>query len=609
MARFDEAFIQAVREKSEIVDLVSEYVRLEKRGGRYWGLCPFHSEKTPSFSVRPDAQVYHCFGCKASGDVITFVREKERLEFTEALEFLARRAQVPIPQPERTPEQAAAAQGREQVLKALEFAAQFYQYHLRRTAPGRQALSYLYGRGLTDEIIDRFRIGYAPQGWDQLLRSAQRRGIAPPTLVDAGLVAVREGGGHYDRFRNRVMFPIGNARGRVLGFGGRALSDEQRPKYYNSPEGRYFNKRLLLFALDLAKESMRTDDFGIVVEGYMDAIALHQAGFPQAVASLGTSLTQEQAQLLRRQCSKVIIAYDADIAGQEATQRGLDVLVRAGCDVRVLRLPAGKDPDDLVRQGGPEAFRRALEQAEPLTEFKLRQALSRHGGAGNSAETKARAIQEVLPLLTELRDFAVLQDEYIKRVARALDISEEGLRTDVRRHLGQRKVAGHADTISRFWNNRKVMGSQGAPARQALPRPDGLIKAEREVLLLILHHSHLREQAQQEMSRHAWKCAEHAVLYQALLQVGTQGVGVAALMGSITDPEARRLVAELLEEAHIIRQPERELEQSLARLRREQLRTRRREIHELLKNSDRTGEPVAESVILELQAIDQQLAR
>lgn len=626
MTRFDETFKQEVRDKTDIVGLVGEYVRLEKRGNRYVGLCPFHQEKTPSFSVRPDEQFYYCFGCKATGDVFHFVMEKEHLTFPEALELLARRAKIPLPREERTPAQEAVARERSSIYDALEFATRFFTHQLLETERGKEPLAYLAGRGLKSDTISRFRLGYAPDSWEALGRASRSRGIAPATLVKAGLVRSREeGDGHYDLFRRRIMFPIRDLRGRVVGFGGRAVAPDQNPKYYNSPEGPYFSKRMHLYGLDLAKESMRAGDMGVIVEGYMDAIALHQAGFPMAVASLGTALTDQQAHLLRQQCARAVIAYDADLAGQAATQRGLDLLVRAGCDVRVVQLPQGKDPDELVRTLGPEAFRQALDQAVPLTEFKLQQALAQHADAGNTAESKAKAVRDVLPLLAQLSDLAVRQDEYIKKVAGQLQVAEESLRIDVKRYLDNlRKAAPPQYRGSRNWNNTKVLGSlpeeqaagdsaatpegevAGGTVPAARPRRPGLqAKTERVVLRLLLHYPRLHDRATGALASYRWAGDDHGALYQALTQAAAGGSGEMAsrVMTALADPGARSLVAELTDESRHIMQPEQELAEALRTLGRLADERRMQELRQIIQEREAAGQATDPALVIEFQEL------
>lgn len=614
LARFDEAFLQEVRDKNDIVGLVGEYVHLTRRGGRYWGLCPFHSEKTPSFSVNPEKQFFHCFGCKATGDVFHFVMEKDRLSFPETVAALAKRANLALPQEELTPEEEKEARERKEVLGSLEFATRFFEHYLRNSAAGLEALAYLERRGLTETTVQRFRIGYAPDQFEALFRSARQR-FPVEALVKAGLVQARErGDGYYDRFRGRAMFPIADVRGRVVAFGGRALKPDQVPKYYNSPDGPYFNKRLHLYGLYLAKDAMRAEDMAIITEGYMDAIALHQAGFSTAVASLGTSLTREHAELLRRQCSQVVIAYDADRAGQMATIKGLDTLAKAGCTVRVLRIPDGKDPDEFIQAHGADAFRKALADAVPLVEFKVRLALEKHAGAGNSAETNSAAVRDVIPVLLDIED-AVARDEYLRYVAGALGISEEALRIEARRQLDNAaKTHSGQYSQSKNWNNIKVLDrpeSRRAPLPERRPepatagRPNPLLQAERALLRILLHHPRLLPGSAPELAGHAWTAPHHDAAYQALAGEGRTGADglLARVLSAAADPAVRALVAELEAESSYIVQPDRELTDALDRLRRERDQRRLRELQAIIREREGAGQPVETALLLEFQEI------
>lgn len=345
--------LDEIRRLCNIVNIIGEYISLEKRGKNYLGLCPFHSEKTPSFSVSEEKQLYYCFGCGAAGNVFGFVMKMEGLTFPEAVRFLARRVGVHIPSPERLLRQEKSLE--EKLIAASELAARFFCYNLDKTESGKKAKEYLRKRGITADTSEFFKLGYAPRGWDNFLKAAQREGFPPEVLLKAGLVSSREGGGYYDRFRDRLMFPICNHTGRVVGFGGRALpwGDKDSPKYLNSPETPVFNKSSMLYGFHLARSYIRSAQSAIIVEGYTDVIAAYQAGFKNVVASLGTSLTDSQGKLLRSQAKEILIAYDADAAGRSATWRGFNLLQDLGCAVKVVELPADSDPDSFIRQNGP----------------------------------------------------------------------------------------------------------------------------------------------------------------------------------------------------------------------------------------------------------------
>jgi DNA primase len=380
--------VERVRAASDIVEVVGQTVALKRVGRNMVGLCPFHKEKTPSFSVHPERQFYHCFSCRAGGDVFRFVQETEKVGFVEAVEILSRRAGIPVPERGAPGERGARAR----LLEALEQAAAAYEAWLADPAAGAAARAYLERRGLARETVRAFRLGVAVPGWDGLARRLARFGEA--TLVGAGLVSRRDSGGVYDRFRNRLMVPLVAPGGAVLGFGARALAPGDEPKYLNSPEGPVYHKSAFLFGLEQARRHAEPGGEMIVVEGYFDAIAMHQAGLGNTVATSGTAFTPEQARSLRRMVARVAVAYDGDAAGQNAMMRSLGVLLAEGLDVVVVDLPAGEDPDTLVRAGGAEAWRAVRARAADPVEFVQRHVL-RAPGAGDPRE---RALQAVVGL-------------------------------------------------------------------------------------------------------------------------------------------------------------------------------------------------------------------
>lgn len=357
-------FMDELIARSDIVSVVSRYVSLTRRGSGSLGLCPFHNEKTPSFSVSSDKQFFHCFGCGAGGDVISFVMKIENLDFSDAVVRLAEWAGMEVPQSSYGADDRSK---RKRAQEACREAARFFHERLRDDG-GASARQYLLGRGLAPATITRFGLGYAPNAWNEMMDELLRRGFSKAELLDAGLVTTGKTGRIYDRFRARAMFPIIDVRGTVIGFGGRIMGDGE-PKYLNSPESAVFNKRKNLYALNLAKSSRA--DYMLLAEGYMDVIALHQAGFDSAVASLGTSLTDEQAQLISKYKSRVVIAYDSDKAGRAATERAMDILKRAGLEVRVITMTGAKDPDEFIKKFGRDRYARLIEAALPAAEYRL----------------------------------------------------------------------------------------------------------------------------------------------------------------------------------------------------------------------------------------------
>ncbi|HPZ41827.1 MAG: DNA primase [Dethiobacteria bacterium] len=434
-----EHVIDEIRQRCDLVSLVEEYLALEKRGKNLLGLCPFHSEKTPSFTVTPEKQLFYCFGCGASGNVFNFIMKMENLEFPEAARFLARKTGVKIPE-------ARAARGEESRLKEQIFAlnrlaASYFTDQLWHSSAGNKAAAYLLERGINRESSELFELGYAPPGWQSLTDFAHKEGVTGDLLLKAGLVSPRQSGGYYDRFRDRLIFPIFNLNGKVAGFGARALEtgDKSGPKYLNSPETPVFEKGAFLYGLHLARQKIRREKTAIIVEGYTDVITAFQAGIKNVVASLGTALTPAQGRLTRSQAEKVIIAYDADSAGESATWRGLKILQDSGCLVEVADLPEDSDPDELIRQHGASFFKEILARAKPLSEYRLEVLKRRYDPS--SEESRLRFLEEALLMLREMPNL-VERDIYLQRVAEELGVSEGAVRRELQRQLKSQRVSG-----------------------------------------------------------------------------------------------------------------------------------------------------------------------
>lgn len=428
MARFPGDFLQKVRDNTNILDVVGSYVSLKKKGKRYWACCPFHQEKTPSFSVSPEDGLYYCFGCHAGGDVFSFVEKMEKLSFTEAVERLAEAAHLELPQAEVSPEEKRRKQFNDELYHAMELAVVYFHNCLRRTNMGKPGLAYFKRRHLTDETIDRFKLGFAPDSWHKLYGDFRTIKHIPDTvLVTSGLVG-HKNGRYYDTFRNRCMFPILNLKGKPVAFGGRVM-DDSKPKYLNSPETPIFNKRQLLFALYQALPEIRRTRQVIMVEGYMDAISLHAHGVTNAVASLGTAFTIEQARLLKRYADEVVFSYDMDAAGQNATRRALEIAGTTGLKMRVLHLSEGKDPDEFVNKYGGEAYKEAVAQAIPALDYLFNSLLETHDRT--SLEGQHLILNDMFTVLSARGDSFEF-NTYIQKMARALKVDEGLVRNEAR---------------------------------------------------------------------------------------------------------------------------------------------------------------------------------
>lgn len=429
---FPEAFLDELIARNPIEDVVSQYVNLKRSGSNLFGLCPFHGEKTPSFSVSPDKGIYYCFGCHKGGSVINFEMEIEGLSYPDAVRALAKRAGLEVPEDEQYQSR---YRQQERLWALHKEAARFF--HSRLYAPiGANALQYAAGRGMPKSILTKFGIGYAPDSWTDLVDYLRSKNYTDQELRDSGLVTVSQKNGNLlDRFRDRLMFPIIDVRGNVIGFGGRIMnsSDKSAAKYLNSPETLIFNKRKNLFALNLAKKSKL--GYLILVEGYMDAIALHQYGFDCAVASLGTALTEDGANLLSRYTEQVVLIYDGDEAGQNATQRAIPILEKAGLQVKVLKMRDAKDPDEYLKKFGADRFRILLEESANRVEYQLNAILKKYDLRDD--EQKVQYLQESAGLIGSLSS-AVQREVYGGRVAEVAGISEDAMRLEVNRALKRR---------------------------------------------------------------------------------------------------------------------------------------------------------------------------
>ena len=418
--RYSDEVIEEVRSRSDIVDVVGSVVHLQKRGAYYFGLCPFHSEKTPSFSVSPSRQSFHCFGCGEGGSVFTFMMKYDSLSFQEAVKALAERAGMQLPDERESASQAGARDHREELLKVNKEAAVYY-YRTLRSDAGARGLKYFRDRHLSDETMHRFGLGFAPSGGG-LCKELKEKGYSDSLLIEAGLAVYDEERGLRDKFWNRVMFPIQDARGRVIGFGGRVMGDG-KPKYLNSPETPIFDKSRNLFGLNLAKNARQ--GYFILCEGYMDVIAMHQAGFSMAVASLGTAFTEPQAGIIARYVPQVILSYDSDEAGRKAALRGIDILGSAGLKGRVLDLRPYKDPDEFIKAQGKDAFAQRIRDAQNPMLFEI--AIRADATDMSDPDARTELYRYIAKRLSEIPE-AVERESYLSVVAPRYSVREEDLR-------------------------------------------------------------------------------------------------------------------------------------------------------------------------------------
>lgn len=498
--QISEEVIQKVKEHNDIVDIISEKVRLKKTGRNFSGLCPFHNEKSPSFSVSQEKQIYKCFGCGEAGNVISFVMKDRNMNFVEAVKYLAERANIPIEDGRRGPSKT--EQKKEMLYKINVAAAKFFFSNLMNTPEGKD---YFLNRGIKIETIKRFGLGYAKDSWNSLIFHLRKLGFKDELMAEAGLISInQEKGRKYDRFRNRVMFPVFDYRGKVIGFGGRVL-DDSKPKYLNSPETLVFQKGTNLYGLNFALKHNMKERYFIMVEGYMDLIALHQCGITNVVASLGTALTVNQARLLKRYADKVIISYDADMAGQMATMRGLEILRNAGFDVRVLSIPQGKDPDEYVRSNGKDAFLKLIHSAEPLIDYRLKKA--EEGINFKDSEAVIQYSNKVMEIIADLNP--VEKDVFIKKASENTGIKEQTL-FDI---LGK-KLNGSNDK-NEFYREEQQKKVYVEPAH---------IKAERSLIKLMLKNEEYLSYIMERILEDDLILPEHKQIFTTIIEAKGENI-------------------------------------------------------------------------------------
>lgn len=454
-----ETIINEIQNKTDIVEIISNRIQLKKAGRNYKGTCPFHHEKTPSFMVSPDKQIYHCFGCGAGGNVFSFLMKYEKLEFPEVIEMLAEKLGIKLPR--NTRQSAEMTSLANQLYKINEQACQFFQVSLTGNPRARE---YLSSRGVGEEIVKNLKIGYAPDSWETLISFFKKKGTDAKLLEKAGLAIANDRGGHYDRFRNRVIFPIIDLKGKILGFGARVL-DASLPKYMNSPETPIYSKGKNLYGLNYTKDDIRRENHALIVEGYLDFIVPYQAGIKNLIATLGTALTVDQVKMLKRFTNTAIIVYDPDAAGEAASIRGLDLFITEDVNVYIAELPGGLDPDSYIRKYGADEFRSLIKSSKNLFDYKFDKLASRIDAS--SIYGKMKIASEMLPTFAKINS-ALLRSSLVKKLSEKLGVDEEALREDLKKvkpEFAQRQQASVAS---------------------ASPKSDNFISAEKMLLALLL---------------------------------------------------------------------------------------------------------------------------
>jgi DNA primase len=523
-----EDIIRRIKNTANIVDMVSDNVVLKKSGRNYLGLCPFHVEKTPSFTVSPDKQIFYCFGCHTGGNVFSYVMQHEGISFPEAVRAVAGKYGIEVPDDNLSPEQKKQLSEKEKLFRINQLAALFYKGALLDSQTGQQALTYLVGRGMTRKIIDAHQLGYAPNRWDGLLRFMEQKRVPVDLLAKTGLIVPRKDrNGYYDRFRERVMFPIFDLHEQIIGFGGRVMGDDI-PKYLNSPESVIYNKSRSLYGIDKARQEARTSGTVYLVEGYFDALSLHLYGISNAVATLGTALTGDHVQLLKGmvgQSGKVILVYDSDQAGIKAAHRSISIFEQGFLDARIMVLPQGYDPDEYLREYGPDDFLKAAEQALGMMTFLIDSAIQQHG---LTLEGRVKVVSELQDPLAAVQD-SIARALYIKQLAERLDIDETAVMEKIRQAVGKRGEHGGVSSDDIF----KAANDDGQ-------------RLEEQIVAMILRYPAMIPEIVGRNVLEYFKDDHLKAIGQMIInQSDIQDNRVADLVSMISEPHYRNLMAKL----------------------------------------------------------------
>lgn len=568
--RIPENILDDILSRVDIVELISSYIPLKKAGRNFRARCPFHNEKTPSFMVSSEKQIYHCFGCGESGNAFRFLMQHERMEFTEAVEFLAKRCGVVLPQ-SGTDKHAEGLNA--QILKVNDLAAGFFSGRLSSPA-GKEALEYLQKRGLDRKTLESARIGLAPDSWDGLISFMRGKGIALSLLDKAGLISPRQGGGYYDRFRNRIIFPISDVRSRVIGFGARVYSGtDNGVKYINSPETPVYTKGRNLYGLHLSKDAVRRCDCAVVVEGYLDFLIPCQEGVDNLVASQGTALTEEQIRLLKRYTGNVVIIYDGDKAGENAALRALELFVEEGLNVRVAVLPEGDDPDTFVRREGPEAFRAMIEGAREIFDYKL--GILRSNNDVACAAGKNAVAAEMLPTIGKFQS-AVVRSEYLRVLAEEIDVSQEALIEEMNRIRSGRQEKRRAEPI-----RRETVQETVSPAEKLL-------------IQLMLQENELISKIRDSLAPSDFQSRAAGQIVRTMFELSGKGmeIGAGMLMNHLEESGVSGIVCDPAFSSEDVSAEEKEkmAGDCVRRIKMHNMNNRRRHLHQQIKDAQVSGD-------------------
>jgi len=561
-----EPIIEAIQAKLNIVDIVGSYIPLKKAGRNFKANCPFHHEKTPSFVVSAQKQIYHCFGCGAGGDMISFVMKHEHLEFMEALRILADKADVAIPR-FRGGGSSQKSSFQNALHRVNDMAANYFSAILIGSPKAKEARKYLAGRSLNAAIAAKFKLGYAPSEWDGLLKFAREKGVSPATLEKAGLIIPGREDSFYDRFRNRIIFPISDIRSKTIAFGGRVI-DDSMPKYMNSPETDAYVKGRHLYGLNLAVEEIKAKDYCIIVEGYLDLIIPYQAGVKNIVATLGTALTVEQIRLIKRFTKNVVIIFDADDAGEAASLRGLDLLLSEELYVKIARLPEGLDPDSYICKNSKEKFLEIVEQADNLFDYKLKLLLKKFNPA--NAEDKAKISNEMLPTIKRIEN-AVLRADYIRKLSEVLFVSEDAL----------------IEEIAKVKLDYSYLTENKAPREHVAIRP-----AEKIIIGLAIEDPQIASEVKEHLRIEEFRNHEARLILKMVFDILDEGKSPTAgkVMHKLNDDNLSHVICEALAETENLVEREKSFVDCVLKIKRDNLKLKKERLTGLIKQAEQKGD-------------------
>ncbi|MDD4401864.1 MAG: DNA primase [Desulfitobacteriaceae bacterium] len=594
--RIPEQVIEDINFQSDIVEVISEYVGLQRKGKNYLGLCPFHEEKTPSFTVTPAKQMFYCFGCNVGGNLFSFLMKQENWTFPETIEYLAHKYGIELPEQELSRTQTAKQKQRRRWQQIYEWTADYYNRVLMDLPEGEPGRKYFIQRGISEETIKSFRLGFAPDRWDSLLLALQKQGVGFTELAAAGLALEKEvkspGSGrigYYDRFRNRIIFSILNQKHQPIAFGGRVL-DDSLPKYLNSPESAYYSKGNHLYGINKAYPGIREKGFALLVEGYLDVLSLQQAGYPNTVASLGTALTTEQAKLLRRYTQRVVLCYDSDAAGTKATLRAGEILAEAGLRVEIPRLTGANDPDEFLRISGQESFHKALQAATTYIEFKYQTLLK---------ELSIRTIPEKAELLARISpDIHRIQspaerEGYERFLSLELGLSLEAVQAELK-NAARNKVKYQPkdkylplkqDNYVKDRDNKINNPDHNSEMVPAVPL--GIYRAERMLLRLILDNLAFLAVVEEQLGGDFWQIQEYQQIFRYLKESNLNKIGI---IENNFDEKVQSKLANLLVEELDLSQPERILEDCIRVIRSSQEEESMLELQTRMTSLEKSGD-------------------